>query len=94
MIRTTGVSVWGTGMLYLEYKASERINIFGGPAIKYMINSFSKKDPIFQHYEQEQRNQVITIDVGVRFALSSSTPKAAPKAEVAEEVEPETSDEK
>ena len=60
--RYNRISLWATASLYLEYKLSNRISLFGGPSAQYMMSNFSNAFA-------NQRNHNISIDLGVKMRL-------------------------
>lgn len=60
--RYNRLSVWGTAALYLEYKLSNKVSLFGGPSLQYMLSNFNK-------VSGSQRNYNISLDLGVKIKL-------------------------
>jgi hypothetical protein len=64
------VSIWGTANLYLEYRLSNKISLFGGPSFKYMFSNMAKTKPNISAVDQlKQRSQTTTIDLGIHINL-------------------------
>lgn len=64
------ISVWGSAALYLEYRLATRISLYGGPSLKYMFSNMGKEQSnIPAAYQLKQRNQAMTIDLGVNIKL-------------------------
>ncbi len=61
------LSLWGTAALHLEYKINDRISLFGGPSVQYMISNFYKKPTNSSIFTAGQRNYNLNIDLGIKF---------------------------
>jgi hypothetical protein len=65
--RYNSISLWGTAALHLEYKINNKISLFGGPSVRYMISNFYKQPVNSSIFTAAQRNYNINIDLGVKF---------------------------
>lgn len=62
------ISFWGNMQLLAEYQVNNKITVFGGPALQYMLSNFNKMtgDRIASG---SQRNYNINFELGVRMAF-------------------------
>jgi hypothetical protein len=63
------ITVWGTAALRAEYKLSNRISVFAGPSVQYMISNLLKSPYSNPVYNASQRNYTINFDLGVKINL-------------------------
>jgi hypothetical protein len=63
------ISIWGTAALRAEYKLSNRISVFAGPSVQYMISNLLKSPYSNPVYNASQRNYNINFDLGVNINL-------------------------
>jgi hypothetical protein len=63
------ISIWGTAALRAEYKLSNRISIFAGPSVQYMISNLLKSPYSNPVYNASQRNYTVNFDLGVNIKL-------------------------
>lgn len=67
--RYNRLSIWGTAALHAEYKVIDRVSLFGGPSFKYMLSNFGKPFSAVPEDRWKQRNQSITLDLGIKIKL-------------------------
>lgn len=63
------ITIWGTAALRAEYKVSNRISVFAGPSVQYMISNLLKSPYSNPAYDAAQRNYTINFDLGVNINL-------------------------
>lgn len=62
------ISCWGSALLLAEYGVSNRISVFGGPTLKYMLSGFNKT-PDSGTVLSSQSNYNIDVELGTRIAF-------------------------
>ena len=60
--RYNRMSVWGTASLHLEYKLTQKVSLFGGPSLQYMLSGFDKAT-------SKQRSFNLNLNLGVKVRL-------------------------
>jgi hypothetical protein len=63
------ITIWGTAALRAEYKLSNRVSVFAGPSVQYMISNLLKSPYSNPIYNASQRNYTINLDLGVKIKL-------------------------
>jgi hypothetical protein len=63
------ITIWGTAALRAEYKLSNRISLFAGPSVQYMISNLLKSPYSNPVYNASQRNYTFNLDLGVNIKL-------------------------
>ncbi len=62
------ISLWGNAQVFGEYQVNNKIHVFGGPTLQYMLSGFNKA-PEYGTTSANQRNYNIRFELGARIAF-------------------------